>query len=235
MDLCSRIKYICEREGVSVASLNAAIGAGRDMLGKFMREGRGSLQSEWLVAILRLYPAYDPGWLLTGEGSPVRIVAQARGSEKDGVVMVEPGDVSILGEGKASGLILKPHYCVDFLSGFREGFERDVVAFDELICFPAFRTADFWVDISGRSMEPCISHGDVIAVRKLGDWRQHILYGEMYVVVTDENRTLKRIRRSSLEGHLLLVPDNPAYDPQDIPVDIIREVYKVLACVKKVF
>ena len=217
MEIVERIRFICEREGLSVAELERVCGFGRGIVAQALRRGGSGFRADVVAAILVHFPAYDPMWLLTGDGDPL---------------------VSQLPFHAMRGMTFKPHFCVDFLAGFSEGFDqgdKGSVAFDEMICFPAFRTAEFWVDITGHSMEPFIQHGDVIAVRRLDDWRRNIFYGEAYVIVTDQNRTLKRIRRGSSPDTLLLVPDNDMYDSQEMEVSMIRDVYQILACVRKVF
>jgi len=48
-------------------------------------------------------------------------------------------------------------------------------------------------------------------------------------------RTIKKLRKGEKDGEVLLVPENLAeYDPKPISVDLIREVYQVLGCMKKI-
>lgn len=128
-----------------------------------------------------------------------------------------------------------PYYDVDFIGGFDLVFNDQTTRPAYYINFPGYDSADCWVNVTGHSMEPEVSHGDIIAVKELKDWSTHILYGEMYALVTEENRTIKYIRRSE-EGKdwLRLVPVNKAeYDEQDIPKDVIRKVFKVLGSAKR--
>lgn len=85
-------------------------------------------------------------------------------------------------------------------------------------------------------MEPLISNGDIIALKQLNGWRDFLLYGEVYGVVTDEMRTVKIVTKSEKgDDYLQLVPVNksPEYQPQDIPVRLITHVLQVLGCMKK--
>lgn len=219
MNLCERIRYICSQEDLSVAGLERLCGCGRGKLNSVIRQGRNSMQSSYLESILRVLPRYDAFWLLTGEGSP----------ERSQAVVSEISNPRLL-----RGTVFKPHYAVDFLAGFRENFSHESVSSDEMICFPAFRSADFWVDVTGRAMEPVICHGDIVAVRRLDPWLGNVLFGEAYIVVTDQNRVVRRIRKGG-EGCLLLVADNPDYDSFEIPEVSVLGVYKILASVRKVF
>lgn len=128
-----------------------------------------------------------------------------------------------------------PYYDVDFCGGF------DLVLNDQTylpagyINLPQYDKADSWANITGHSMEPLISNGDIIALRKIEDWQTYILYGEIYGIMTDEWRTVKRVRKSQNPEYIRLEPINKEYDEQEIPKSIIRGVWQVLGSVKKFF
>ena len=82
-------------------------------------------------------------------------------------------------------------------------------------------------------MEPLITPGDIIAIRKLNDWQTYLLPGEVYAIVTNEYRTIKRVLEKDADT-LILVPENPEYGRKEIPKNIVLEVYQVLGCMKKV-
>lgn len=84
-------------------------------------------------------------------------------------------------------------------------------------------------------MEPLISNGDIIALHKIEDWQTYMLYGEIYGIMTDEWRTVKRVRKSSNPDYIILEPANKEYDEQEIPKSLIRGVWQVLGSVKKFF
>lgn len=128
-----------------------------------------------------------------------------------------------------------PYYAVDFLAGFDLVVNDQTRNPDGYVSFPNIRGAQYWVDISGKSMSPLIDPGDVIAIKKVEDWPTNILYGEVYALVTEQYRTVKRVRRSDQEGYIRLVPENPDYDPQDIPAASVVALYQVLGCAKKLF
>lgn len=84
-------------------------------------------------------------------------------------------------------------------------------------------------------MEPLISNGDIIALRKIEDWQTYMLYGEVYGIMTDEWRTVKRVRKANNPNYIILEPINKDYDEQEIPKSIIRGVWQVLGSIKKFF
>lgn len=128
-----------------------------------------------------------------------------------------------------------PYYAVDFIGGFDLVMNDQTAVPAAFVSFPVFRDAECWVDISGKSMEPLISSGDIIALKHVEDWPTNILYGEVYALVTRQYRTVKRVRKSAQEGYLRLVPENPDYDQQDIPMSAVIAVYQVLGAAKKIF
>lgn len=176
-----------------------------------MRKGFGSIK---LDNVLREFPKINREWLLYGEGEMLKT------DEQPGVNY------------ECSGV---PYYDVDFIGGFDLVLNDQTVNPDYHINFKQYNNADFWVNVTGHSMEPEVSHGDIIALKELSDWNTHLLYGEMYALITAENRTVKYIRKSSKgEDWIKLVPVNTMnYDEQDIPKSAVKKVFKVLGCAKR--
>ena len=128
-----------------------------------------------------------------------------------------------------------PYYNVDFIGGF-DLIENDQTINPEYrIDFQKYNNATCWCNVTGHSMEPEVTPGDIIALKELHDWRVYIPSGEIYGIVTTEHRTIKKISPSTKEGFIRLIPSNqsPEYVPQDIPISIVRRVYKVLGCMKR--
>lgn len=128
-----------------------------------------------------------------------------------------------------------PYYDVDFCGGFDLVLNDQTYLPSGYINLPQYDKADSWANITGHSMEPLISNGDIIALRKIEDWQTYILYGEIYGIMTDEWRTIKRVRKAQNPEYILLEPINKEYDEQEIPKSIIRGVWQVLGSVKKFF
>ena len=167
------------------------------------------------MKIAHCFPDLNTGWLLSGEGE-----------------MLKSSQTAIKDYSNNGGV---PYYAVDFLAGFDLVMNDQTAKPDGYISFPNIRGAQAWVDISGKSMSPLIDPGDVIAIKRIEDWQTNILYGEVYALVTNQYRTVKRIRRSELPDHIRLIPENPDYDPQDIPISSVLAVFQVLGCAKKIF
>lgn len=97
-----------------------------------------------------------------------------------------------------------------------------------------FDDCDFALPIWGHSMFPKYSNGDILIYKQIFDIDQ-ILYGEAYMVVTDELRTTKYVRKSDKgEDYICLVPDNQKYyDPVDLERAKITQIFQVKGKVVK--
>ena len=81
-------------------------------------------------------------------------------------------------------------------------------------------------------VNPEISNGDRVAMQLVQD-PSFLPFGDIYGIITTTGmRTIKRLGKSSMPGHYRLIPTNPDYDEQDIPVSIIAIVYRVLGSLK---
>ena len=90
----------------------------------------------------------------------------------------------------------------------------------------------FGLQIQGQSMEPKISDGDVVIVRRQPD----VDSGDIAIVLVNGNdATVKRIKKSP-QG-VTLIPSNPAYEPiyysneevESLPVTILGKVVELRA------
>lgn len=164
----------------------------------------------------------DMNWLLTGEGNML-----SSESEKEEKLP----SVNQTYEGA-------PYFNVDFIGGF------DVIVNDQTrnpdfyINYPPYNQPGVvWCNLTGHSMEPEISNGDIIALREVTTPIQYLPAGEIYGIVTEEYRTVKRIRLSQKEGFVRLIPSNKSEEfcEQEIPISMILKVYAVLGSIRKFF
>lgn len=174
-------------------------------------------KADVLEKIVRTYEI-SPEWLLTGQGSML----------KDGEKAEIPAFVS------TDKNVGKPYYDVDFLGGFDEVFNSQVSIPACNIVVPGFEKANLWCNVTGHSMEPKITHGDILALRECTV--SDIQYGEIYAVVLDTIRTIKILRRGSTPDVLRYVPINiSAYDEQEYPISRIIRIFEVVGSISKFF
>jgi phage repressor protein C with HTH and peptisase S24 domain len=79
------------------------------------------------------------------------------------------------------------------------------------------------VRVSGDSMSPVIKNGDYIAVRELSNMQQ-IFWGQIYVVLLDDYRMVKYIRRHEDRHKVILRSENKNYDDIEIDRSEIRDL-----------
>lgn len=216
MDAKERIEKILAYYELSANSFAEKLQLGRAQAIYDILAGKTKSITEKMASkIISEFSDISKSWLLSGEGE-----------------MLKSSQTAVKDYSNNGGV---PYFAVDFLAGFDLVFNNQTAVPDGYISFPHIRGAQAWVDISGKSMSPLIDPGDVIAIKRIEDWQTNILYGEVYALVTKQYRTVKRIRKSERDGWIRLVPENPEYDPQDIPVTSIIALYQVLGCAKKIF
>lgn len=178
-------------------------------------------KADFLEKIARSFDI-NINWLLTGEGNML-----SSDSEKEEKLP----SLNQTYEGA-------PYFNVDFIGGF------DVIVNDQTrnpdfyINYPPYNQEGVvWCNLTGHSMEPEISNGDIIALREVTTPIQYLPAGEIYGIVTDEYRTVKRVRLSQKEGFIRLIPSNKSdeFCEQEIPINMILKVYAVLGSIRKFF
>ncbi len=153
-------------------------------------------------------------WLITGKGSMIKNEAP------------KP-EISY-----SSG---RPYYNVDFIGGFDLILNNQSINPDYNIDFqPYNKDGVMWCNLTGHSMEPEISNGDMMAIKEVKDWDKYLTMNETYAIVTKNDlRTVKKVRKGSDKNHLTLVPVNKEYDEQEIAKEMILRVFLVLGCMKR--
>ena len=174
-----------------------------------------------LATLRKISDAYrvNISWLVTGEGEMFMKNDISNEGPQDTVPEIGYKDGS-------------PYYDVDFECGFDELMHPGAPNPECLIRMPGYEKATMWCNATGRSMEPEISNGDIIALQWIED-PSFLPFGNVYAIITTNGlRTIKRLGRSEIPGNYNLVPTNPEYDEQDIPADKIYRVYRVMGSMK---
>lgn len=109
---------------------------------------------------------------------------------------------------------------------------EEVIDWEDISAESAGDGEYFGLQIKGQSMEPKISDGDVVIVRRQPD----VDNGDIAVVLVNGNdATVKKIKKSP-QG-VVLIPSNPAYEPmyysneeiESLPVTILGRVVELRA------
>lgn len=177
---------------------------------------RNSVPSLVLVEkIICSFEDINSEWLITGKGEMLKSK-----EELPVVSCVKSGN---------------PYYAVDFIGGFSTLFNDQTTIPAYYIDYKPFNEKNvIYVNLTGDSMKPELNHGDIIALKEATSPIEYLPYGEIYAIVTDDFRTVKRIGRSEKDGYIRLIPTNKqdGYENQDIPISIIRKIYHVLGSIK---
>lgn len=167
-----------------------------------MRKGYGA---DKLNNVLTEFPELNRDWLLYNEGEMLNVT--------EVVEVTEHGT---------------PVYDIDVTCG---GRSRPIVFADEHIIghvnLPNVSPTAAIIRANGDSMEPHIHDGDWIAVREVKNMNV-LYYGQVYVVITDELRLLKYLRRDEDEQHyVILRSENKNYDDIRLAKSEIRHLFIV--------
>lgn len=146
----------------------------------------GNISMDLLYAILDTFTEISPLWLLLGEGDMVACQAE-------------------------------PAYKAPFYNdlpvsaGFKDVLDSGREAPTSYISIPG-KNADFFFPVSGTSMEPEINDGDIVGVKRVGR-SEGIVHGDVYMVVTNDNRMIKRCYHDNNDPNLIwcVSPNYPSF------------------------
>ena len=208
MEIKNRMRQYLAIKSLSAREFERACNLGNGVVGRLKSTTQKSTYAKIDAA-----SDLNINWLLTGEGSMLKA------DSADAVPTISYTD----------GV---PYYDEDFMLGFDEIGTPSSENPDFLIRMPGYERATLWCNASGHSMEPEINNGDIIALQRIEDF-SFLPYGDVYgIITTNGMRTIKRLGRSDLPGHYRLIPTNSDYDAQDISVDKIALVYRVMGTMK---
>ncbi len=198
-----RIFHYVDFKGISKTSFFKLTGLN---YGNFKGKSlKSDLTSGYIAEILSCYPDINAKWLLTGEGAMLK---------RDDVRPVIASHVR--GNETIDNATLIPLVSLSAVAGFGNNeFAIDKSDVKEYYVVPKFkdRRIDFMIEVSGSSMYPKYSSGDVVACTILRE-SQFIQWNKVHVIGTVEQGILiKRIKKGPDDGHLLLISDNKDYDP----------------------
>lgn len=220
MTINERMQFIVDKKfNRNKAAFAKALGVAPTSISNYLSKSRASKPtSDILGQIVNIVDDVNALWLLTGNGTPFSNIKP----END-----DKPQISF-----AKGV---PYYNVDFIGGFDIVLNDQTILPEYLIDFKKYNDATYWCNVTGHSMEPEITHGDIIALKKIED-KSFLPLGEVYAIVTTNGmRTIKRLGPSSDPKCYTLVPTNksPEYGIQELPKNMIQCIFQVLGCMKR--
>ena len=170
--------------------------------------------TENLSRITNSIELLNTGWLLTGEGEMLRTATDDSAADKQKALPLIPFEA-----------------LAGYLSTDNEGVRLEDC---ERYVIPEFdrRGAEFIIRVSGSSMYPKYSNGDLLGCKKI----ENILFfqwGKIYVLDTSQGALVKRVYEHENKDFVMLVSDNKdVYPPFPIPKSDIRSLSIVVGGVR---
>ena len=183
-EVVMRIKMLIESKNVSPSGFAKLIGYNQSNLSKVLR-GERVVPTNLINAICEgLNVPYK--WLVNGEGAMLTADDNIQTDPISGKSTSVQQAANVPSISYTHG---RPYFNVDFLGGFDLIINDQTVLPEYNIDFkPYNKDGVMWCNITGHSMEPLISNGDIIAIKEMKDWSDFILFGEVYGIVTEEMR-----------------------------------------------
>ncbi|EOA55613.1 hypothetical protein HMPREF1214_03736 [Bacteroides sp. HPS0048] len=203
MGIIDRIRQYLDFKGISDYRFEKELSLSKGYINKAKNP-----TSDVLMKICGIYTDISPEWLVTGKGEMIK---NAEREQK----IIEISE-SAISETKRKGALI---YDIDATCGLSG---RDIEFTDEKVIgsidAPEINPDSKIIFATGDSMLPLIASGDRIVIRKIESW-DYFNYGQVYLIITNEYRLIKRVRRhpKDAEKLILLRSENPDYDDIDLP------------------
>lgn len=218
-----RILQFAATLGISKRDFYTKIGVSRGTL-----ESGTGITEDIMAKFIATYPHISSEWLLTGKGNMLKESekdSSAEGKDKN-IDKHEQSTISIdLGtcaqqfpytDNAVKGIPLIP------LSAMAGAFTGDTSVMEyecERYVIPAFKGADFLIQVKGDSMQPTYYSGDLVACERVPLNDIFFQWNKTYVLDTKQGPLIKRIMPGSDNEHILIVSDNNNYPPFELSKD----------------
>ncbi len=92
--------------------------------------------------------------------------------------------------------------------------------------------ANFVFPFYGKGMEPNLSNGNWLALRRINDL-SFFNYGNLHLIVTKEQLIVRFIKKSEMEGHIILSTQNNSDDEISLPKKSVKALFMVVTIIKR--
>jgi phage repressor protein C with HTH and peptisase S24 domain len=209
-----RLQRYMRHKGINDNQLTVSCDLSVGLIGKLRKSG-GGMSSTSLEKVLKCYTDLSPEWLLTGRGNMI--------------LAKDPLPTATLATKMGHGIPLIP------FSAMAGAFTSEQTALEnecERYVVPAFKGADFLIQVSGNSMVPTYNSGDYVACKKVPLDGLFFQWNKVYVISTVQGPLIKRIKPANTPDCVLIVSDNEEYPPFELPVSEIHGVAIVVGVIR---
>lgn len=199
MKAINRIFEYISAKGLKPTRLEKEIGLSNGYL-RTQERRDADLGEGVLLKILDYCLDLNPIWVLTGKGNMLNTSAQQ---------IIAHEEIPIAYKSK-EGIPLIP---IDAMAGALTENSQAVMEYEcEHYVIPMFKGAEFLIPVKGDSMQPKYYSGDIVACKRL-PLDTFFQWNRTYVIDSEQGVLIKRVKQGVDENHIMLVSDNPEYDP----------------------
>lgn len=204
----------------------AMIGVKQETLSRWMA-GKQTIPEGRLIKINGIFDnVFSKDWLLTGEGSILR---------NNDNETYESNESNETYENNETNNHILPLIPIAAVAGFNG---LDIPGIPLAQCpqysIPDFieQKAEYLIRVSGSSMYPKYSSGDILACRRIQEIT-FIQWGKIYVIDSQQGAMVKRLFEIPDDPeHILCQSDNPKYPPFKLPKSEIRSLSIVVGVIR---
>lgn len=214
-----RVRYLITRLRKTQQQFASLMGVDGPNLSRILN-GRSPFSDAMINRIVVNF-GVSKDWLVNGTDVPF-----PKTIERNIEIYGDPAENKLLSRGEGA-----PVYDIDVTAGYSEissMFTQDkIIGSLEL---PGVNPKNFIVRVSGDSMLPQIPNGAFISIRAIAN-DAPIFWGQTYLVVLEDYRMVKILRRHEDDGKVILHSLNPNYDDMEIERKDIKSLYLVDAVI----
>ncbi len=116
-----------------------------------------------------------------------------------------------------------PYYDIEISAGPITFYQDYKEMPSQKIEIPFIKDVDLAMPVYGDSMYPKIKNGDIVLLKEVD--KALIMFGEIYLVITNDYRVLKYVRKHISREHVTLLSENDRFDPVEITKDEILHIF----------
>jgi len=230
MSVKERLEAFVKHKKISKSAFCESIGVSN----AFISSMRKSMQPDKIESIALIYPDLNTGWLLSGMGEMLNSESNANSynREYEKHVVSQP-EINHKTEYNLDGIPLIP---IEAVAGYALKGDAVTMEYDitERYLVPEFsvRGVKYLIRVSGSSMYPKYSNGDILACRPVTDL-SFFQWGKVYVLDTDQGALVKRLFEGKDDTYIECRSDNKEHYPAfQIPKTSIRIISIVVGVIR---